>query len=69
MGNTKGPVYEQYSTEPTNPSYKGVRVRCKHCGHTLTEQANRMTNPNPIVMLESQVEMGSTEAEQAEASD
>lgn len=46
MGNTKLPVHEQFMNEPKEPggTFKIARVRCKHCGHTLVEQANRMTN-------------------------
>ena len=47
MGNTKGPVHEQFSDEAREQgtsSFKETRVRCKYCGHSLVEQANRMNN-------------------------
>ena len=45
MGNTKGPVHKQFTTEANGAgAFKKTRVRCKHCGHCLVEQANRMTN-------------------------
>ena len=43
MGNTKGTVHERFVNEPKAPGQNLTRVKCKHCGHSLVEQANRMT--------------------------
>ena len=44
MGNTKGPVYKHFTSDPVDPdsTLKVSRATCKHCGHSLVEQANRM---------------------------